>query len=407
MKGFEQAAALDPTNADYRLAADVARSHAVTALIQAAAKDRLLGNEAAARAALARALALDPTNSKPTSISTNWPTTPARASRKPLYEQSSSEIGWPQSRLSLPPAAQLPSARRSSAGDQQVFKAYGLRRCSTTACARLVRLDVDDASFEEAARVLGMVTEYVLCPAGRAPRAGGRRHARRTAAVYCAGLETVYLAGLSDDELTEVETLAKNVFHRAAGQRRSIRRAHHHPARAASALWNAFNATMREPAGRAQPGAAGRAPDPGGAHQRPQHRRAVAADHRGLQRVCRGTIDPEREPEPGAADHFVGTGSAQRSPGDSGHTARLGPGFELAALERIRLVWRRAYGVGTGAGIDHVQPQPEHVGLARAGSDSAAPGGRRGGNAQGGRTISHPDLVLFEPVAQRRRIFRG
>ncbi len=62
MKGFEQAAALDPTNANYRLAAGVARSHAVTALIQEAAKDRLLGNEAAARAALERARALDPTN---------------------------------------------------------------------------------------------------------------------------------------------------------------------------------------------------------------------------------------------------------------------------------------------------------------------------------------------------------
>ncbi len=34
MQGFEQAAALDPSNADYQLAANVARSHAVTALIQ-------------------------------------------------------------------------------------------------------------------------------------------------------------------------------------------------------------------------------------------------------------------------------------------------------------------------------------------------------------------------------------
>ena len=44
MNGFEQAAALDPTHADYKLAAGVARSHLVTALIQQAAKDRLTGN---------------------------------------------------------------------------------------------------------------------------------------------------------------------------------------------------------------------------------------------------------------------------------------------------------------------------------------------------------------------------
>ncbi len=62
MRGYEQAAALDPGNADYPLAAGVARGHAVTALIQAAAKDRMRGDAAAARAALARALELDPKN---------------------------------------------------------------------------------------------------------------------------------------------------------------------------------------------------------------------------------------------------------------------------------------------------------------------------------------------------------
>ena len=42
---IEQAAELDPANTDYALAADVARSHAVTALIQAAAKDRMRGDD--------------------------------------------------------------------------------------------------------------------------------------------------------------------------------------------------------------------------------------------------------------------------------------------------------------------------------------------------------------------------
>lgn len=46
MRGYEQASALDPEIIDYRLAAEVARNHAVTALIQAAAKDRLRGDEA-------------------------------------------------------------------------------------------------------------------------------------------------------------------------------------------------------------------------------------------------------------------------------------------------------------------------------------------------------------------------
>ena len=59
---YQEAATLDPSNADYPLAAALARSHAVTALIQAAAKDRLRGDKAAERAALTHALELDPRN---------------------------------------------------------------------------------------------------------------------------------------------------------------------------------------------------------------------------------------------------------------------------------------------------------------------------------------------------------
>jgi hypothetical protein len=49
MQGFDRAAQLDPSNPNYPLASNVARGHAVTALIQDAAKDRLLGNQSSAR----------------------------------------------------------------------------------------------------------------------------------------------------------------------------------------------------------------------------------------------------------------------------------------------------------------------------------------------------------------------
>src|SRR5882762_7726343 len=49
---YREAARLDPTNSDYPLAAEVARSHAVTALLQTAAQSRTRGDRASARAAL-------------------------------------------------------------------------------------------------------------------------------------------------------------------------------------------------------------------------------------------------------------------------------------------------------------------------------------------------------------------
>ena len=62
LRDDQQAAALDPGNENYRMAAEVARGHAATALIQAAARDRMQGDVAAARAALAHAFELDPHN---------------------------------------------------------------------------------------------------------------------------------------------------------------------------------------------------------------------------------------------------------------------------------------------------------------------------------------------------------
>ena len=64
MADYEEAAERDPGNTDYPLAVGVARSHAVTALIQTAAKDRNRGDTIAERAALAHALELDPNNAQ-------------------------------------------------------------------------------------------------------------------------------------------------------------------------------------------------------------------------------------------------------------------------------------------------------------------------------------------------------
>ena len=87
MQGFDRAATLDPSNANYRMAALVARSHEVTALIQEAAKDRLLNNEVGARAALARALALDPTNFEASQHLDDLADESVRAQPKSLYGQ--------------------------------------------------------------------------------------------------------------------------------------------------------------------------------------------------------------------------------------------------------------------------------------------------------------------------------
>ncbi|MGC9224690.1 MAG: hypothetical protein ACP5E2_12230 [Terracidiphilus sp.] len=243
MKGFEQAAALDPTNADYRLAAGVARSHTVTALIQEAAKDRLKGNDAASRAALERAHALDPGNVEIGLHLDEMADENLRGQPQPLYEENDAPAGP----VELEPTPGLHSFHLHEDERQlipQVMKAYGLTAMLDAGVRPLqMRFDVDDVNFEQAAQVLNLATNTFFVPldAHRAlvaeDTSANRRRLQRQ------DEETVYLNGLSDDELNEVLTLAKNIFLVSQATLSLSDRAI--VLRAPETALNAFNATMQ------------------------------------------------------------------------------------------------------------------------------------------------------------------
>jgi general secretion pathway protein D len=218
MAGYQRAAELDPSNNDYRLSVDVARSHAVTALIQSAAKARLLGDEGSARADLTSALELDPRNIEATQHLDELGDEALRGQTKPLYGQTGGGLG---DSIALEPSAGVHSfhvrADRRSA-IQQVFKAYGITAMvDDSVPSSVVRLDVDDAGFDEAMRVLSLVTGtfYVPLDAHRSLVAKDSRELRER--FTREELETVYLPGLSTtgqngNDLTEIGNVAKNVF---------------------------------------------------------------------------------------------------------------------------------------------------------------------------------------------------
>jgi Flp pilus assembly secretin CpaC len=213
MQGFEQAAALDPTNADYRLAAGVARSHAVTALIQDAAKDRLLANEAASRTALERARALDPTNIEISQHLDELADDTVRGQSQPFYAQNQGGLAGP---VQLEPRPDVRSFHLRQDRKQiisQVFKAYGVTAMfDASVHPTFMRFDGDDMSFEQAARLLGLAmgTFFVPVDAHRVLVAENTPTNRNQ--FLREDTETVYLNGLSDDELNDVLSVAKNIF---------------------------------------------------------------------------------------------------------------------------------------------------------------------------------------------------
>ncbi len=245
LQAYQQAAKLDPDNASYRLAADVARSHAVTALIQLAAKSRLTGNEAGARAALAHALELDPKSVEATQHLYELGDEAIRGQAMPLYEQGAGAAG---DVVELAPQAgrrsfHLRAGRRQVI--QQVFKAFGIDATTDESIQSApVRFDMDDADYLEATRALALATNsfYVALDAHHVLAASDTRVNRQEFSRL--EMETVYLAGMKSDEMTEVSNLAKQVF--------SVQQAQLTPStstitiRAPRETIEAFNSTIRE-----------------------------------------------------------------------------------------------------------------------------------------------------------------
>ncbi|MGD0734846.1 MAG: hypothetical protein ABR976_06850 [Terracidiphilus sp.] len=245
MDAYKQAAALDPTNNNYQLAAELARSHAVTALIQSAAKDRIRGDAPAERAALARAQELDPKNIEVTEHIHELADDAIRAQLTPLYQQGAETVG---EAIPLAPTPGLHSFHlnlpvRSTI--EQVFKAYGLNSTfDESVHTNVIHLDLDDATFAEATHTIGLLTKtfYVPIDAHRVVVANDTADNRKRFTRQV--METLYLPGLNTADMDEVSNLAKNVFEIQGA-------ALQHTAgtitvRGSDDTVNAFNATMRD-----------------------------------------------------------------------------------------------------------------------------------------------------------------
>jgi Flp pilus assembly secretin CpaC/tetratricopeptide (TPR) repeat protein len=245
MRDYERAATLDPGNADYPLAASVARNHLVMALIQAAAKDRMRGDEPAARAALAHALELDPKNLQVSQHLYELGDDALLGQSKPLYEQGAETAG---EGTELAPASGVHSFHLHTSQRQifdPVFKSYGIQATMDESVPALpARLDVENASFETVARLLELVTKAFYVPLDAHRVLVVRDTAENRQRFLRLELETIYLPGLSSTELTDVSNLAKNVFD--AQQAVADATSGTITIRAPEKTLNAFNATMRE-----------------------------------------------------------------------------------------------------------------------------------------------------------------
>jgi general secretion pathway protein D len=221
---LKQAAELEPVNATYMRAAELARQSAVTHLVEQASRERTAGTHEESAKLLRHALEIDPSNP---SVIQRLGELGDKAASVPVGLTASSVLS-PQANLESGPKALAdgpivlePKKEKQSfhlRNDarqvvEQVFRAYGIEASVHDSLqSRQVRMDVEDATFSQAMRVLGLLTHSFYEPLDphRVVVAQDTRENRTQ--FQRLQMETIYLPGMNDKELTEVSNLARNVF---------------------------------------------------------------------------------------------------------------------------------------------------------------------------------------------------
>ena len=215
-KDFAEALKLNPSAADALQGIVLARQGRVAELVHRAAAARQAGNAAGAQQILEQAQALDPDNR--------------------LVAEHMSGGGDPLSPVSDPlrfPAANLASTLAGAIqlkpqpgthtfherGDRRsvlraVYQAFGLRVQFDPAleAGAPVRFDMENASFSDASAALHAMTHSFAVPLERTLALIANDTAQERARLVPQLEETIYLPGLTNEQMQELANVARNVF---------------------------------------------------------------------------------------------------------------------------------------------------------------------------------------------------
>jgi general secretion pathway protein D len=207
---FEHATLLVPGNEQYQAAYEIARQHRATALVEAADKARLLGHTDEARGDLIQAFHLDPTNPMVAQHMDEIArdAAPDREPRNPEAEAGGLiELAPAQARRSF--------HLRTSSSEvlRQVLTAYGITpTLDSSIKSETVRFDADDVDFNDAARMVKLVTNTFFVPLDPSRVLVAQDTKDNRTKFERLALETVYFPGLTSAEITDMSNVARNLF---------------------------------------------------------------------------------------------------------------------------------------------------------------------------------------------------
>lgn len=210
-KDFDHAVALDPGNQQYQASQEIVLEHEATELIQDADKAKILHHDEDAHNDLVKAFRLDPKNLM---LAQHLDEITHEAAPDPVQL-------YPGDQTAAPPVefAPLPGRQsfhlRSNTNEliRQVLSAYGINSSFDTSVKnQQVRLDADNVDFYEARRMLNLVTNTFFVPLDPKRALVAAETKEKRAEFERLAVETVYFPGLTAAEITDMVSLAKNVF---------------------------------------------------------------------------------------------------------------------------------------------------------------------------------------------------
>lgn len=206
---FARAAALDPGQKKYALSEQIARQDVVSDLIQQADKARILGHFTEARTDIDEASRIDPSDPVVAQHLDDL------AAGSPFRQPAISPAAGQPPIVLQPKPLRLSFHLRTSQRDliARVLQAYGIQATlDDSVGAQTVPFNIDDAGFASAEQALSLATGTFLVPLDP-QRALVARDTRENHDKYeRQALETVYLPGLTQEELTSLVQMAKDFF---------------------------------------------------------------------------------------------------------------------------------------------------------------------------------------------------
>jgi hypothetical protein len=215
MHSFERAVALNPSHPEYALALLVTRENYLEQLVQAAAKAHLRGDEPKANELLSQARALDPENPVIAQhFGSDAKDLPSALPPGLRAGQISSTLAGP---VELQPTAGKHNFHLHGGAEtilRSVYSAFGIGITldPSVISGQLMDLDVDNVDFAAAARIAQDLTHTFAVAVQPKTALLARDTQDRRDALMPQLEETVYLPGITGEQMTELATLARNVF---------------------------------------------------------------------------------------------------------------------------------------------------------------------------------------------------